>query len=141
MAGYCSVDDILKRAGEGVLPKTKDAYDKTQVQSTRIETAIADAKDIIHQILPFLGKDGYSASKEELAVLKVISIDIAMYRMVDDVQGSKGAEKRYQSAITRLEEIGKRNQKGLGGMSMQWCERIDVSAAEKNVRFKKGRLL
>lgn len=139
--GYCSVEDVRARASEGVLAKKKDAFGKTQEDTKRIETAIVDAKEIVHQILPYLGKGEYVASGEERAVLKVISIDIAMYRMVDGVQGSEDARKRYEDAIVLLKEIGDKNQRGLRGVNLHGCEAINVAKEERGTRFQKGQLL
>ena len=143
MKTLLTASELEQRAAPHSLPLADDG----NLDSVRIELALADATGIIVAQLPWLLKDNdiidpMPAQFE--AALKGICADIAVHRLTDTVTSSEDQRAWYSDSIKLLEKIDREFKGGLSGPDLQEASIVVGGGAEDAVDpryWKKGKVL
>ena len=143
MKSFLTVAELEQRVPINTLPLNESG----ELDTVRIELALADAAGIIVAQLPWLLKEDELIEPVPAqfdAALKGMCADIAVHRLTDAVTSSEDTRAWYADSIKLLEKIDREFKGGLSGPDLQEaCVVIGGGAddAEDPRYWKKGTIL
>lgn len=104
MTVYASQQDMIDRLGQDVLETLAWNSDSGQLDTARVDRALADATD---EINARIGKRYTLPLSSVPGLLKRVAVHLAVYHLATGPALSEDIEKRYQANIKLLISIGK----------------------------------